>query len=294
MWPTGQLNLQAFYARTGTAGPGGEGDAYRLATDLQTDRFGVSAYTIGAGPEAVADLGFITREDMRRYETVGRVTPRPRILGLRQIDVFYVVSVVTRWDGGFQESGTGTGLGLEWESGESLSMYGFTGKLRLDESFDMSDSIPVNPGDYGNRLFGWFGNTALRRPVALSSSGSVLRSFGGTVTSAQASLIAAPDPHLRVQLGGTRSWITLPNGSLVADLATARLIVAFSTRVTLFLLAQYHSLDRSVTANLRFNVIHRPGSDFFLVLNEARGSDTSVWDFDRRGAIAKLTYLARF
>jgi len=294
LWPTGQLNVQGFYARTATAGPGGEGAAYRLAADFQADRFGVTAYSLGVAPDAVADLGFITREDMRRYETFGRVTPRPRALGLRKIDVFYDLNMVTRWDGGLQEWNTGPGFSFEWQSGESLALFGFTGKLRLDEAFDLSDSIPVDPGDYDNQIVGWFGNTALQRAVALSSSGSILRSFGGTVTSAQASLVTTPDPHIRFQLGGTRNWVTLPNGSLVADLVTARLTLAFSTRVTLLMLAQYNSLDRSLSANLRFNVIHRPGSDLFLVFNELRGSDTSLWDFDSRAAILKLTYLARF
>jgi hypothetical protein len=287
------LNLQGFYARTAAAGPGGEGAAYRLAADFQADRYGLTAYTLGVAPDAVADLGFITREDLRRYETFGRVTPRPQVLGLRKIDVFLDVNLITGWNGGFQEWNSGPGFSFEWQSGESLALFGFTGKLRLDEAFDMSDSIPVDPGDYDNQIVGWFGNTAPQRPVALSSSGSILRSFGGTVTSAQASFVVTPGRHIRVQLGGTRSWVSLPNGSLVADLVTARVILAFSTRATLFLLTQYHSLDRSVSANVRFNLIHRPGSDLFLVFNELRGSDNSLWDFDRRAAVLKLTYLTR-
>jgi hypothetical protein len=292
-WPSGLLNLQGFYARTAAAGPGGEGAAYRLAADFQADRYGLTAYTLGVAPDAVADLGFITREDLRRYETFGRVTPRPQVLGLRKIDVFLDVNLITGWNGGFQEWNSGPGFSFEWQSGESLALFGFTGKLRLDEAFDMSDSIPVDPGDYDNQIVGWFGNTAPQRPVALSSSGSILRSFGGTVTSAQASFVVTPGRHIRVQLGGTRSWVSLPNGSLVADLVTARVILAFSTRATLFLLTQYHSLDRSVSANVRFNLIHRPGSDLFLVFNELRGSDNSLWDFDRRAAVLKLTYLTR-
>jgi hypothetical protein len=292
-WPSGLLHLQGFYARTAAAGPGGEGAAYRLAADFQADRYGLTAYTLGVAPDAVADLGFITREDLRRYETFGRVTPRPQVLGLRKIDVFLDVNLITGWNGGFQEWNSGPGFSFEWQSGESLALFGFTGKLRLDEAFDMSDSIPVDPGDYDNQIVGWFGNTAPQRPVALNSSGSILRSFGGTVTSAQASFVVTPGRHIRVQLGGTRSWVSLPNGSLVADLVTARVILAFSTRATLFLLTQYHSLDRSVSANVRFNLIHRPGSDLFLVFNELRGSDNSLWDFDRRAAVLKLTYLTR-
>ncbi len=294
LWPSRLLNLQGFYARTATSGPGGEGAAYRLASDFQADRVGVTAYALGVAPEATVDLGFITREDMRRYETFGRVTPRPQVLGLRKIDVFFDVNVVTRWDGVFQEWNSGPGFSFEWQSGESLSLFGFTGKLRLDEAFDLSDSIPVDPGDYDNQTVGWFGNSAMQRPIAFSSSGFFIRSYGGTVNTVTGSVVTTPDPHVRLQLGTTRNWVTLPNGSLTADLATARLTLAFSTRVALFVLTQYNSLDRSVTANLRFNVIHRPGSDFYLVINELRGSDTSVWDFDRRAAVLKLTYLARF
>lgn len=58
-------------------------------------------------------------------------------------------------------------------------------------------------------------------------------------------------------------------------------------------LAQYNSFDRALTANVRINFIHRPGSDLFLVINEERGSDASAWDFANRGAVVKVTYLAR-
>ena len=57
---------------------------------------------------------------------------------------------------------------------------------------------------------------------------------------------------------------------------------------------QYNSLDRAVSANVRLNIIHRPGSDIFVVLNEERGSDVSAWDPKNRAARLKVTYLARF
>lgn len=294
IWPGGLLNLQGFYVRTASADGAGNGAAYRLASDYESDHFGITSYTLGVAPGATAGLGFITRHDMRRYESFARLTPRPHLLGIRKIDVFYDVNIVTRWDGAFQEWGTGPAVGLEWQSGERLSLYGLNGRLRLDTAFAMSDSIPVDPGDYDNRVLGWFANTAPQRPLALSSTGGVNWSYGGTVTTAQISLVATPDPHVRIQVGGTRNWITLPRGSLIADLATVRLTLAFSTRAALYVLTQYNSLDRSINANIRLNVMHRPGSDFFVVLNELRGSDTSLWDFNRRATVVKLTYLARF
>ena len=72
-----------------------------------------------------------------------------------------------------------------------------------------------------------------------------------------------------------------------------RLGLALSTRLTANTLVQYNSLEDDLSANLRINFIHAPGSDLFLVFNERRGSDSSVWDFYERGAVVKLTWLKR-
>ena len=69
--------------------------------------------------------------------------------------------------------------------------------------------------------------------------------------------------------------------------------LALNTRVSANAFVQYNSLDDEFSANLRINFIHAPGSDLFLVFNEKRGSDTSVWDFSERGAVVKLTWLRR-
>jgi hypothetical protein len=54
-------------------------------------------------------------------------------------------------------------------------------------------------------------------------------------------------------------------------------------------LVQYNSDSRQWSSNIRFNIIHRPLSDFFLVYNERRNSATG--DLNDRAIIAKLTYM---
>ena len=99
---------------------------------------------------------------------------------------------------------------------------------------------------------------------------------------------------MNLAAGYTHDQVVLPGGSFDADLGSLRLIWAFSTRLTGTAYVQYNGLDRRLVANLRLSFIYRPGSDLFLVVNEERGSDASVWDFGRRGVALKLTYLARF
>jgi hypothetical protein len=87
--------------------------------------------------------------------------------------------------------------------------------------------------------------------------------------------------------------IEVPNGELTSNITSLRFGYAFSTRFTTNALLQYNSLDKDISANLRLNLIHRPGSDLFIVLTERRGVDDELWDLSNRGLVAKLTYLAR-
>jgi len=66
----------------------------------------------------------------------------------------------------------------------------------------------------------------------------------------------------------------------------------FNTKTFFNALVQYNSDTRQWTSNLRFNVIHRPLSDFFFVYNERR--DERTGQMINRALIAKFTYLLAF
>ena len=292
-WPGRALNLQGFVAGTATTGPGGDDLAYRLALDYQGDRWGLTLQHFAVGPDADARMGFITRTDIRRTGGFGRLTPRPRALGLRKVDVFYSADYATRLDGELQDWSAGVAAGPEWESGESVLIWHIRSFSRLDESFDLADSIPVDPGDYRMANTGWAASTSRARALVLNTEGSVQRFYGGSLVSVTGGLNVAAGSHLGVGLTYTYSDADMPNGAFVAQVARLRLSYAFTTRLSANALLQWNSLDRELSANVRVNFIHRPGSDLFIVLNEERGSDTSAWAPHARGVRVKLTYLAR-
>jgi hypothetical protein len=103
-----------------------------------------------------------------------------------------------------------------------------------------------------------------------------------------------PTANLSLALGYTYNRVDIPADAFNADLARMKLSLALSTRLTANALLQYNDEDDLLAANLRINFIHRPGSDLFIVFNEERGSDGSLWDLNNRTALMKVTYLARF
>ena len=292
LW-AGPVNVQAFYARTATAGPGGDDHAWRLGLDYTGDRYGFGFNNIGVGPETRAEAGFITRKDMIRTDLFGRVTPRPRVLGLRKIDIFMGINAYTDMDGRLEDVYVGPALAHEWSSGESLLLFLNPGRTRVPEPFGLGDlTVPAGVWDVMN--VGWIASTSPSRPVVLGSNGSWQSIYGGTIGSYGATLSVAPDPHISGTLGYTRNRVDLPYGAFDADLASLRLDVAFSTRAFLSALVQYNQLSNQLSANVRFNLIHAPGSDIYLVIDERRGSALDLWDPADRGMALKVTWLKRF
>ena len=83
----------------------------------------------------------------------------------------------------------------------------------------------------------------------------------------------------------------VPGGDFTADISSVRATYSLSTKLSANVLVQYNSLDRAYSANVRFNFIHQPGSDLFIVFAENRGDDVRVWDLQERGLVMKVTYL---
>ena len=81
-------------------------------------------------------------------------------------------------------------------------------------------------------------------------------------------------------------------GAYTTDLITARVEYGFSTTAFVNALLQYNTDAREWSSNVRFNIIHRPLSDFFLVFNERRDSQTG--DLIDRACVAKMTYMVAF
>ena len=54
-------------------------------------------------------------------------------------------------------------------------------------------------------------------------------------------------------------------------------------------LVQYNNDTRQWSSNVRFNIIHRPLSDLFVVYNERRNSVSG--DLIDRAIVAKVTYM---
>jgi hypothetical protein len=311
LWPTARLNLLGHLAGTRTAAGGAPfqhdpvapaipeedgartGAAYRLALDYTSDAFGFLVAGSGISPDTDAGTGFVNRTDLRAFDGFWRFSFRPAGAAVRRVDLTLAGNWIGRWDGAFQDRSGGPGATVYFPQGGQLRVGARRDLARLDEPFLLAGRLPVPAGDHAGGEVSASASTAASRPVQLQLRAGRREAWGGTIADAGGSLRLAPGRHLNLHAGYSRNRVELPAGAFTAGLASLRATVAFSTRAAAAALLQYNTLDESLSANLRFHLVHRPGSDLYLVLNETRGAVQPAGRPVARGAVLKATWLLR-
>ena len=293
LWPTSRLVFRGFASATATSGAGGEGSAFQGELDYTSNYFGFNMAHLSISPDARADIGFITRIDIRRSTAFFRVTPRPHALGLRKVDFLWFNRLITRTDGTLQDWAIGPSFSPQWNSGESMSIQYEVGFTRLDRGFEIGEGVPVPAGDYDTWFISASAETSSNRPVVLQGNARFQSIYDGHISTVGGSLTLSPSANLSTVISYTHNRVDVPNGAFDADIGSLRLTLAFTTQITANALIQYNKRDDELSANIRFNFIHTPGSDLFIVLNEQRGTSESLWDLNTRSTVVKVTYLAR-
>ena len=129
-------------------------------------------------------------------------------------------------------------------------------------------------------------------------SGSIRYTFGGfwsgSQRNVQTSVLYRPTFRLVFDLGlqVTDISLDLPKAEFTTTLVNLRTGYSFSSNMFLDTLLQYRNDVKQFSANVRFNLIHRPLSDFFIVYNESQFTDAT--QAAGRGLVVKYTQMFAF
>jgi hypothetical protein len=117
--------------------------------------------------------------------------------------------------------------------------------------------------------------------------------YGGTRRSLSYGVGARATSRLSAELNYNRNDVKMPWGNFLVNLTSLRVDYTFSPRMTIRSLTQYNTSTNEISNNIRFNLIHRPGSDLFVVYNDLRqtGLPADVFAQKDRQLVVKLNYL---
>ncbi|HVH28800.1 MAG TPA: hypothetical protein VM818_18695, partial [Vicinamibacterales bacterium] len=296
----GYLTLNGYAAKTfspQSTVPGSGNDYGTRASGRYEDRsWQFAARRDGIGERFNDEMGFVPRRGVdNTYLFAGR---RFRPLGLsrwvREIRPHWQIDMFTRQEGGLESKYQDWHLPFAFQDSSNMEL-GFNPSVevvRTPFTINSAQGIVVNPGRYEFNEFFIFWNTNAASRLSVNTRYST----GGFYDGTRQSYTIGPSIRLNENFNAAVNLqindVELSTGAFVTKLLTTRVNYNVNTKMFVNALLQYNSDSRQWSSNVRFNLIHRPLSDFFLVYNERR--DERTGDLIDRALVAKLTYLVAF
>jgi len=258
-------------------------------------RLGASIMTIGEGFKD--DIGFVRRTGVTRQFYDIAFLPQPESLrrhGIRQLQPHARAFIYDDPHGTLVSKTVHIAHQTTFNDG-SFTEYAFEPREEaITKPFNIAPGVAIPAGRYD-----WYQHVLLyegdhSKPL----SGSIRYTFGdfwsGAQKTAQISMLYRPTYRLIFDLGLQVSDIDLqvPDEAFTTTLVTLRSGYSFSTNMFLDTLLQYRNDVKQFAANVRFNLIHRPLSDFFVVYNESQLVDSI--QTAGRGVVVKYTQMFAF
>ena len=298
----GDLQMNGFLAKSFSpagATPTTTGNDYtsRGIFVYQSRAWRINARYTKVGGRFNDELGFIPRVGVD--EVNGRIDRifRPRWLprAIREFGPHWVLAQFNRQDGGaLDQRAQDFHFPATFANGSFLEV-GYNTNLevvRAPFALNGARGARVQAGRYEYPEY--FITFAANEAARLSSSARYVlgKFYDGYKRSYVWGPTFRPAAKFNASLNLQLNDITLPEVSYLSTLVTTRLNYNFSTKVFVNALLQYSTDSHQLSSNIRFNVIHRPLSDFFFVYNEHRDERTGL--MQDRSLIAKMTYMVAF
>lgn len=262
----------------GTRAPGRNRGQYTWRTSVSHDDnfFHAKVGVLEVGRDFTNDLGYFRRTDTRKYLADIGFRPRPSWLsaiGTREMHPHLVWNYYESLNGQIAAKDLHTGYTFFLNSGAYIEASVNPRYQRITSPFRINRAIdPIPIGGYAWTDYQIKGSTNTSRRVSATYSFIEGGLWNGTQHTQSLSVTARPSFRLSASLGTshTSATLTTPAAHFDALLYTARTNYSFATNTFLDALMQYDPRSHLLNANVRFNVIHHPLSDLFIVFNEQK------------------------
>ncbi len=243
------------------------------------------------------ELGYIRRSDYNSYSWYFRLSPRvftkygvKRLLLKPWGFTLYQTSSSGELESFYNETRP---LGAVFQSGERFEFNFIQSYDRLDESFDLTDSISIPVGKYWMYKYEIQVETYQARRVWLAFLYNWGDFYTGKIKTFESELGINVNKHLNLNGSYTLNMVEFPTESIITNEIALYLNYAFTTKLNLSLFSQYNDLDELMIYNFRLHWIPKVGSDFYFVYNigyEEQIKEIEYLKPQTTDAAAKLVY----
>lgn len=275
----GQVDWNSYAIRSETPGKGDGQYTWRTSLNYEGQFVHAKLAALEVGKGFNDDLAYYRRTGVRKWFADVGLRPRPtwwKAMGGRELHPHIT------WNYYNDVAGRPVGKNLHTANSWFFADGGFT-ELSANARYEyITDSLRLNrgdktaqqlaPGGYQWTEWRWLFQSSAARPVSLNFTATRGGLWSGTQTSLNATVTVRPTYRARLSAGVQHTSATLdrPSQKFDATVWTGRANYSFTTNMFLDALTQYDAAVHQFNANVRFNVIHHPLSDLYIVYNEQR------------------------
>ena len=289
-----RLDIASYILSTDSSKDRGRGhNAKLLGAAWRDDHLSVVAQYETVDPDFQPEVGFVRRSAMTHVDT--EISWTQQMVTSSWLRNISGSGRVDNYDGptGDVESRAHTASGgIELQNGSNINVGMVNAFERLARPFALRPTVILPVGDYEFLRYTVSGNTDLSRAISGSANASAGDFWSGTSKAVSGTVTFRPNHHFNVAATLNTTAARLPEGDFTATVIGTRFQIGFSPRMSLGSFVQYNSTTKQFTSNTRFNFLHRPLSDLFVVYNERR--DTTSHALIDRALIVKFTNLFDF
>ena len=291
----GRMLLNSYLAVTDEPDATGDRTTGAVEVAWRDPVWDASALVKTVGEDFNPGTGFVARRGVRQgFVTVG-AHPQPAIPHVRELNPYVNVNLFSDPGWALESREIKPGLGVAFLDSGILTMEYSASYERLAEATPIA-GVAVPEGEYDFGAFTTSYQSNLGRKLGGKISVTRGGFFDGDRTSVTGSVTLRPSAHLFVEGTAQRNRLTLAGRAFDANLFGGRVRYAYDTRTFLSAFVQYNESSDQLQTNIRFNLIHAPLSDVFLVYSERRDrhpepGDAALVD---RAITLKVTKLLAF
>lgn len=250
------------------------------------------------GNDFTNEVGFIKRRGVRKQFVDFGIRPRPgshRSISrtLREVHPHFRMNYFTNQKNRIITKENHFGVSLELQNSSRGELAWNPNFEHLDLPFTIRQNVTIPAGDYQ------FGHWSLRFDSDRSRmiAGAFRAEWGdfwtGKRFTLRSTVSLSPNHQTAFQLNFEHNEVKLEGHQFTTDLVSLLGAYSFTTNMFLNALVQYNTDLDQVSSNIRFNLIHRPLSDLFIVYDEERPTITSTLRTGRALTV-KFTQLLSF
>jgi hypothetical protein len=294
------LDWNSYVVKTSTPGITSGDYAWRSTVNWEGNFFHGKGGLMQLGSGFQNDLGFYRRTGMRKYIADIGVRPRTKWLrahGVREIHPHIVWDYQEDLRGGMLQKRLHTGVSFFFNNGGVVEWSENPTFNRLQTAFRPNPKMtsPIPAGGYSWNEHSLFLTTDQSRMFSTNTRIVFGGLYSGTQRTINGSVQFRPNYRFRATVGlqRTEADLALPDLRFTNSLVTVRSSYSFTPNMFVDALSQYDAVSKLFNANVRFNLIHRPLSDLFIVYNDQRilTPDAPV---SGRAILVKFTQMVSF